>query len=133
MAPGHQTLMLPPTLWKRAGRPFRGKTVRISPQERFPASVFPSSTALPLATSSSSLRTKPATPSRPPPLFSLHKIFTHGGSFWRDTYLLERWASSEQPVVYLGDVLDKNNLNFELKLRLGDWCWLTQDTISKYA
>lgn len=62
-------------------------------------------------------------PAAEPPLFEQHKTFTHGGNFWRDDYLLERWATSEQPVVYLGDVYNK----YELKLRLGDWCWLAED------
>jgi hypothetical protein len=69
-------------------------------------------------------------PAAKPPLYSQHETFTHGGNFWRDNYLLERWARSEQPVVYLGDVY---NNNYELKLRLGDWCWLTQDPISGYV
>jgi hypothetical protein len=47
-------------------------------------------------------------------LFEEHETFTHFGSFWRDNYLLGRWARSEKPVVYLGDVYN----NFELKLHL---------------
>ncbi|KAK3899674.1 kinase-like domain-containing protein [Staphylotrichum tortipilum] len=65
-------------------------------------------------------------PPRPPPLLKLHETFTNGGYFWRDDYLLERWARSEQPVVYLGDVYH----GYELKLRLGHWCWLTRDPAS---
>jgi hypothetical protein len=65
-----------------------------------------------------------------PPLYTEHKTFTHGGNYWRDNYLLERWARSEQPVVYLGDVC---NNKYELLLRLGDWCWLTRDPVSGYA
>jgi hypothetical protein len=62
-------------------------------------------------------------------LFDEHETFTHGGDFWRDDYLVGRWARSEKPVVYLGDVYN----NFELKLRLGDWCWLTQEPVSRYG
>jgi hypothetical protein len=61
-----------------------------------------------------------------PPLFDQHLTFTHGGSYWRDSYLLERWASCEQPVIYL----DRTYGGYELRLRLGDWCWLTKDPVS---
>ncbi|KAK4158348.1 kinase-like domain protein [Chaetomidium leptoderma] len=61
-----------------------------------------------------------------PPLFDQHLTFTHGGNYWRDTYLLERWAWCEQPVVYLGRTYG----GYELRLRLGDWCWLTRDPVS---
>ncbi len=96
------SLMFSTTLWKAMGRPFAGNAIRNN-QRRW-------------------LQTPQ------PPLQSLHKTFTHGGGFWRDNYLLERWERCEQQVVYLGDVYN----NYELKLRLGDWCWLTQDPASGY-
>ena len=61
-----------------------------------------------------------------PTLHSQHLTFTHGGNFWRDNYLLEKWATSEQPVVYLG----QTHGGYKLLRRLGDWCWLTKDPVS---
>jgi hypothetical protein len=118
--------------WRTQGRLLGSSTSKRGSRACFPTS-FRASSALPItATRSSSSSTKLATkPAARQPLFEQHKTFTHGGNFWRDDYLLERWARSEQPVVYLGDVY--NNNNYELKLRLGDWCWLTQDPISGYV
>ncbi len=62
-------------------------------------------------------------------LFAQHFLFTHGGNFWRDNYLLERWDACEQPVVYLGDTYN----DYTLRRRLGDWCWLTRDPVSGYG
>lgn len=70
----------------------------------------------------------PATRKIPPepPLHTLHHTFTHGGNYWRDSYLLERWDRSQQPVVYLGQTYG----GYELRRRLGHWCWLTKDPLS---
>jgi hypothetical protein len=75
------------------------------------------------------MRTNTSKPVAQVPLFEEHETFTHGGNFWRDNYLLNRWARSEQPVVYLGDIYN----SFELKLRVGHWCWLTQDPVSGFG
>lgn len=61
-----------------------------------------------------------------PPLHTLHHTFTDGGNYWRDNYLLERWDRSQQPVVYLGQTYG----GYELRQRLGHWCWLTKDPLS---
>ncbi|EGY21112.1 uncharacterized protein VDAG_02636 [Verticillium dahliae VdLs.17] len=59
-------------------------------------------------------------------LYKQHLPFTHGGHFWRDQYLLERWAGCVQPVVYLNDFCHK----YKLLRRLGDWSWLTKDPVT---
>ncbi|OAA34154.1 kinase domain-containing protein [Metarhizium rileyi] len=57
-------------------------------------------------------------------LYRHYKDMTDGTQYWRDQYLLERWADSEQPVVYY-----KQELNgYKLLKRLGDWCWLARNT-----
>jgi hypothetical protein len=120
------TLMSLMTLWKPMGRSLGSRTIRGSTRGWFPTSAFCKSSALPMTTRSTTPCSKPGVQ---PPLYTQHETFTHGGNFWRDNYLLERWAKSEQPVVYLGDVYN----NYELRLRLGDWCWLAQDPVSGYA
>lgn len=62
-------------------------------------------------------------------LFLQYKPFTHGGHFWRDTYLLERWEHCVQPVVYRDDIYH----GYRLLRRIGDWCWLTRDADAKYG
>ncbi|OAR03011.1 hypothetical protein LLEC1_07157, partial [Akanthomyces lecanii] len=57
------------------------------------------------------------------PLHLAYQTFTHGGNFWRDIYLLERWDQQMQPVVHRGDV----HHGYELLRRVGSWCWLTRD------
>ncbi len=69
--------------------------------------------------------TSPST-SEPPSLRSQHETFTTGHNYWRDNLHLSLWQDSKQAVVYQGDVFN----NYELKLRLGDWCWLTKHRLS---
>ncbi|OAA42149.1 Protein kinase-like domain protein [Metarhizium rileyi] len=56
-------------------------------------------------------------------LYALYKQFTHGGLFWRDQYLLERWDKCTQRVVYRDDTFH----GYKILRRLGNWCWLTRD------
>lgn len=58
-----------------------------------------------------------------PPLHTAHCTITHGGIYWGDSYLLELWDRSQQPVVYLGQTYG----GYKLRRRLGNWCWLTKD------
>jgi hypothetical protein len=59
-------------------------------------------------------------------LYKQYETFTHGGSFWRDNYRLNYWNDCEQPVVYLGNTYG----GYQLRRRLGDWCWLSKDPVS---
>ena len=60
---------------------------------------------------------------RPKRLYEHYNVFTHGGLYWTDQYLLERWDRSQRPVVYREHVYG----GYKLLRRLGSWCWLTQD------
>ena len=60
-------------------------------------------------------------------LFYEYKQMTDGSHFWRDNYLLERWAESKQPVVSYGQDLN----GYKLLKRLGDWCWLARNKNNK--
>ena len=61
------------------------------------------------------------------PLSDAYRQFTHGGNYWSDLYLLERWDQQIQPVVYRGEVYN----GYELLRRVGNWCWLTKDPITR--
>lgn len=60
-------------------------------------------------------------------LYHQYKELTDGTQCWRDDYLLERWADSQQPVVYYGQHVN----GYRLLKRLGDWCWLARNTNNK--
>ncbi len=109
------------TISKSILRLFSSFSIRAHPQKWFPTSFRELSTS-----SMTTCSSKP--PPVQPPLYTQHGTFTHGGNYWRDNYLLERWRNCQQPVVYLGDVYN----NYELRLRLGDWCWLTKDPTSAF-
>ncbi|TQV89941.1 Protein kinase-like domain [Cordyceps javanica] len=66
-------------------------------------------------------------PLRRRPLYEAYRQFTHGGNYWPDLYLLERWNQQIQPVVYRGEVYN----GYELLRRVGTWCWLTKDLITR--
>ncbi|OAR01064.1 hypothetical protein LLEC1_02634 [Akanthomyces lecanii] len=40
----------------------------------------------------------------PPSFHNSYKVFTHGGNYWQDLYLLDRWDRQLQPVVYRNEV-----------------------------
>lgn len=59
----------------------------------------------------------------PPLLYNQYKVFTHGGNYWQDLYLLDCWDQQLQPVVYRNDLYH----GYTLLRRVGSWCWLTRD------